>query len=108
MAFKKTTDMFTFESILTEPKNTENTKISIPLVFTKENSQFHGFVPGIVMQDVIENDLELCKTNLLQQIKIILKNRISNKLPFPFFPTNEDIKKDFKNVVLIKRISIQL
>lgn len=108
MAFKKSSEVFAFEPIVEPATSVKDNKVNIPLVFTKEDGKYHGFVPGIIMRDVVENDLEICKQKLLETIKPILKNKVSNNLPFPFFPTNEEIKKDFKSVVLIKRISIKV
>ena len=108
MAFKKTTEIFKFEPIVQPATSVQDNKVNIPLVFTKENGKYHGFIPGIVMQDIIEDNLDACKLKLVDAVKPILKNKIANNLPFPFFPTNEEIKTDFKNVVLIKRISVTI
>ena len=108
MAFRKTNEPLAFDPIVSPATSVKDNKVSIPLVFTKEKGEFHGFVPGIVMLDVVSKDLEICKQKLLETIKPILKNKISNNLPFPFVPSNEEIKKDFKDVVLIKTISIKV
>ena len=108
MAFIKKTS-FNFEDVKQEPiLSVENDKVSIPLVFTKENGLYHGFVPGILMKDIIDATLDACSKNLLEFIKEDIKNKIRNKFPFPYFPTNEEIKADFDNVVLIKRISVKV
>lgn len=108
MAFRKTNEPLAFDSIVKPATGMKDNKINIPLVFTKEKGEFHGFVPGIVMKDVVDIDLDNCKKKLLQAIKPILMNKVQHDLPFPFFPSNEEIKKDFKDVVLIKTISIKL
>ncbi len=108
MAFVKR-NYFAFEQ--NEEKKTEkqqdNTKISIPLVFTRENGKIHGFVPGIVMKDIVHEDISQCEIDLKEHVrKFVIKTRAEN-LSFPFFPTNEQIKRDFKHVVIIKRLNIQ-
>ncbi len=83
-------------------------KITIPLVVTLEDKTYHGFVPGIVMNDIIENDIEKCLNALKEYVKKYVLQKIKNKQPFPFFPTNEEIKSDFKNVVHIKRLTAKV
>ena len=88
-------------------KQQDDTKISIPLVFTRENGKIHGFVPGIVMKDIVHVEIIQCEKDLKEHVrKFVIKTRAEN-LSFPFFPTNEQIKRDFKHVVLIKRLNIQ-
>ena len=105
MAFIKNTN-FAFELETNPPTSVKDGKVSIPLVFTKEEGKIHGFVPGIVMSDIVEDNIELCQKKLLNFVKVDVKNKKDANAPFPFFPTNEQIKKDFKHVVLIKRISV--
>ena len=87
-------------------KETEN-KISIPLVFTRENGKIHGFVPGIVMKDIVHDTKEQCEKDLKEHVKkFVIKTRNEGS-SFPYFPSNEHIKRDFKNVILIKRVNIE-
>lgn len=105
MAFIKRTN-FAFEDNNKET-NVVDGKVSIPLVITKESGKYHGFVPGIVMKDVIEQNITDCETILKDHVrKYVLKVR-EDKVAYPFFPSNEEIKQDFKNVVLIKRLSVK-
>ncbi len=107
MAFVK--NYFSINKEYTEQKNEiKGDKISIPLVVTKEKNDFHGFVPGIVMTDIIDKNLDTCKQRLIDYIKTVVKNMIKNKKSFPYFPDNETIKKDFDGVVLIKRIIVKV
>ena len=108
MAFVKR-NYFAFEQ--KEEKTPENkqddSKISIPLVFTRENGKIHGFVPGIVMKDIVHEEIAQCEQDLKEHVKkFVIKTR-NEKASFPFFPTNEQIKRDFKHVVLINRFNIQ-
>ena len=104
MAFKKTTN-FAFEQNLTIASGDVDGKISIPLVITKENGEYHGFVPGIVMNDIVCKDILECQNKLKEFVKNYVLEARKNNSPYPFFPTNEEIKADFGKVVMIKRIS---
>ena len=107
MAFLKGTH-FAFEEKVEQQENKpEKTTVVIPFVVTVENKIYHGFVPGIVMNDVVCETKEQC----IEKLKPIVKQYVLSKkqsLDFPFFPTNEEIKQDFKNVVLIKRVSVKI
>ena len=88
----------------------KKTTISVPMVFVKkvENGEkfYHGFVPGIMMKNVISKNLEECQQQLLPLIQEKLKTKIQLKGTMPYFPTNEEIIKDFDNVSCIKRFKI--
>lgn len=103
MAFIKN-NHFAFEEGKQEKKEE---KISIPLVFTREDGKIHGFVPGIVMKDIVCEDIAECEKLLKEHVKTFVKSANVNSIEFPYFPSNEHIKRDFKNVVLIKRLSMQ-
>ena len=105
MAFKKQ-DKFIFEDV-TINQNTSDV-ISVPLVIVKGTNKYQGFVPGFVMKDIVSENLEDCKQKLIEHTKNLIKTRIKNNQGFPFFPTNEEIKQDFKNVVLIKRMNVKV
>ena len=81
---------------------------SVPFVFLKKIEEgkqiYRGFVPGIVMKDVISENLETCKTELESKIKEKLKAKVQLASPMPYFPTNEEILKGYDNVCLIKRM----
>ena len=107
MAFKRH-DNFVFPGVVEPATSVVDGKVSIPLVFTLEGSEYHGFVPGIVMKDIVSSNLEECQNLLVAFIKKTVKSMIDNKQPFPFFPTNEEIKKDYVKTVLIKRFSVKV
>ena len=108
MAFIKTTN-FAYE----QNKNTTiasgevDGTINLPLVITKEDGKYHGFIPGIVMQDFVCASTAECETKLKLYVRNYILEMRKTKSPYPFFPTNEEIKKDFKGVVLIKRLMIK-
>lgn len=104
MAFVKR-NYFAFEQ--NKEENPKEEKISIPLVFTRENGKIHGFVPGIVMKDVVCETKDECEKILKQHIKTFVIKTRKDGSDFPFFPSNEHIKRDFKNVILIKRVNIE-
>lgn len=107
MAFLKSDD-FILENGVQPATSVVDGKVIIPLVFTNEEDGFHGFVPGIAIKDVVCKDIKECETKLFATIKPIILEKITNKKPFPFFPENDEIKQDFKNVCFIKRISIKV
>lgn len=116
MAFKKTEEgekkLHSFEKIGEKQFETvappQTITASVPLVFMKKtqdgNVVYRGFVPGIVMKDVISSDLEECKQLLLEKAKDKLKAKIQLASPMPYFPENEEILKGYDDVCLIKRI----
>ena len=103
MAFKKTEEeekkLHSFEKIGEKQFETvappQTITASVPLVFMKKtqdgNVVYRGFVPGIVMKDVISSDLEECKQLLLEKAKDKLKAKIQLASPMPYFPENEEI-----------------
>ncbi len=105
MAFKKQ-EKFIFEDTTINANNSD--VLSIPLVIMHTNNVYQGFVPGFVMKDVVDSNLDSCKQKLLVYVKQIIKTKITNNQSFPFFPTNEQIKQDYKNVILIKRINVKI
>ena len=115
MAFMKTTDnhqphpISGFASKQVEEKQPPKTiTISVPLVITRhkdgDNVSYKGFVPGIIMRDIISSDLDECKAKLMEKAQDKLTVKVQLKSQMPFFPSNEEIKIDFDNVCLIKRI----
>ena len=60
------------------------------------------------MKDIVEQTIEECQIKLISFIKTKVKSMIDNKQPFPFFPTNDEIKKDYAKTVLIKRFSVKV
>lgn len=82
--------------------------LSVPMVIIKEDniSTYKGFIPGFVMKNVINETLDGCKADLKKYLKQKLVTMAKNNLPFPFFPTKEEILKDFDNVVSVEFIKI--
>ena len=82
--------------------------ISVPLVFlkTKDGDKilYRGFIPGIVMKDVIDESLDTCKELLTEKAKEKLKAKVQLASQMPYFPSNEEVLKGYDNVCLIKRI----
>lgn len=79
-------------------------KVSIPLVITYEKNLYHGFTPGIIMKDIVSLNKDICVENLKSFVKQKIIKMINDETTLPFFPSNEEIKEDFDNVRLIKRI----
>lgn len=82
--------------------------VSVPLCIKKQKDSdgvvYVGFIPGIIMRDVQSGDLEDCKEKLLAKAKDKLREKASLSGKMPYFPTNDEIVKDFDNIVVIKRI----
>ena len=96
------------EKTLEQKQPSQVVTISVPLVFTRHKDgdtiTYKGFVPGIIMRDIVSSDLEDCKAKLMEKAQDKLTVKVQLKSQMPFFPTNEEIKVDFDNVCLIKRI----
>ena len=84
-------------------------ELSVPLViiWKTENKQksFHGFVPALSKKDIISHNLEDCKTALKAEALKLIKQYKNTE--FPFFPSKEEILKDFENVCYLTFIKIK-
>ena len=82
----------------------------LPMVIRKRKInneiKFTGFVPGFEEDDVIENDLETCKTRLLEKTKAKVADMIKSDSPFPFFPNKEELLEDFDDIVNITFVKV--
>lgn len=85
----------------------ENGEVKLPLVICKEKGKFVGFVPGFVMNSFIESDIEVCKTKLKEFVKNEVTKMVKEKTPFPFFPNEEEIFEDFKDVKYLEFIKLK-
>lgn len=91
---------------------TDLDEVVVPLVVNKRKDKdgtltYHGFVPGIMVEDVVDTDLETVKSALDTKFKKVIGNMINNNIPFPFFPDKDQIIKDYKDVVFIKLLKIK-
>lgn len=86
-------------------------QIEMPLVILQHKSlaktNYIGFIPGLTKKDVNAENLETCKQKLKDLASNIIENMAINNLPFPFFPTKEEILKDFENVCFVSFIKIK-
>ena len=87
-------------------------ELCIPLVILKNDNKaselpFLGFIPGFLMKNVNGKTLEDCKEKLLNYLKQKLQRMMQEDEPFPFFPTKEEILKDFDNVELVEFIKVK-
>lgn len=85
-------------------------EFNVPMVIirankTKEN--YEGFVPGINFSSVFGNSEQEVQEKLKNKTVSALKELAINNLPLPFFPSGEEIKKDFENVVKIIYLKIK-
>ena len=91
---------------------TDLDEVVVPLVVNTRKDKdgkltYHGFVPGIMVEDVVDTDLETVKSALDTKIKKVIGNMINDNIPFPFFPDKDQIIKDYKDVVFIKLLKIK-
>ena len=86
-------------------------KLSIPLVVLKNTAQnsnsYIGFIPGFLMKNISANTSEQCIKNLKEYLTTKLKTMIKQNEPFPFFPTEEEIRKDWDNVEIIEFVCVK-
>ncbi len=89
----------------------EFNELKLPMVIISETENnvttYIGFVPGIELKKITSLSVDTCKSNLLKETKSKVKEMIENDLPFPFFPTKEEIMEDFENVCYIKFLNIK-
>ncbi len=90
----------------------ETGELSVPLVVLKNDiknssSRFIGFIPGFLMKNIISNEKEECMLKLKTFLKKKLKVMMKNNEPFPFFPSKQEILKEYDNVELIEFIKIK-
>lgn len=82
----------------------------LPMVIRKRKinneTMFTGFVPGFEENDVIESDIETCKSRLLERTKKKVSQMIKSDSPFPFFPTKEELLEDFDDIVNITFVKV--
>ena len=91
---------------------TDLDEVVVPLVVNTSKEKdgtmtYHGFVPGIMIEDVVATDLETVKSALDIKIKKVINNMIDKNIPLPFFPDKDQIIKDYKDVVFIKLLKIK-
>ena len=86
-------------------------EINIPLViiYNKklDKKTYHGFVPGLTKNDVVDENVELCKNKLKEVAKEIIVKHKKNNLPFPYFPSKDEILQDFQNVCYLSFIKLK-
>ena len=78
-------------------------KVEVPFVFLKLKDGYHGFVPGIVKRDVIDEDYNRCVASLEDKMKDEIDKIKKGAVAIPFFPTDEQIYRDFDDVYAIIR-----
>lgn len=85
-------------------------KLNIPLVVTKAIEDgvevYHGFVPGLTVEDCVSPSLDSCKARLKQEAERLIDKYLKEDKEFPFFPTKEEIIENFDGVCNIKFIKI--
>ena len=81
-------------------------KIEVPFVFLKLKDGYHGFVPGIVKRDVIDDDYNRCVASLEISIESEIDKMKKGILEIPYFPSDAQIYRDFDDVYAIIRKKI--
>ena len=86
-------------------------EVSIPLVIIRNTTEnvsipYIGFIPGFLMKNVNGHTVDECKTKLKEYLVKKLKMMKQNDEPFPFFPTKEEIMKDYDNVEIVEFIKV--
>ena len=87
-------------------------EVKVPLVVYRKQENdgsimYHGFVPGIMKEDVIDPNLEVVKQKLNSSARETIQEMLDNNSPMPFFPGKETIATDYENVVYIKFIKLK-
>ncbi len=88
----------------------EQKELFVPLVITKVTDDvmevYHGFVPGLTKEDCVSMSQKTCMKLLKEDVEKLIDKYLEEGLPFPFFPTEEEIYNDFDDVCEIKMIKL--
>lgn len=86
-------------------------EVKAPLVVVKKvdknEVKYVGFVPGLLMQDIENKDMEVVKEKLTESAKSFISKMLKEDTPFPFFPSKDEIMVDYPDTVFIKYIKIK-
>lgn len=86
-------------------------EVKAPLVILKKTVdakiKYIGFVPGLLMDNIENIDIETVKTKLSKQAKSHMNNMLKDNSPFPFFPTKEEILEEYPDTVYLRFIKIK-
>lgn len=87
-------------------------EVKVPLVVYRKQQDdgsimYHGFIPGIMKEDIVDSNLELVKLKLNSSARETINEMLDNHSPMPFFPDKESIATEFENVVYIKFIKLK-
>ena len=85
-------------------------QIKIPMVIRKKvknnQSTYWGFIPGLTNKDIVSINFEICKNSLLDTTKKFARKLASGELQFPFFPSKQELKEDFKDIFYLAYLKI--
>ena len=85
-------------------------EIRIPLVILKKINKletvYHGFIPGLTAKDITTKTQKECEQCLNALAKQLIEKYAKEKREFPFFPSEQEIRGDFNNVVKINYIKL--
>lgn len=99
------------KTIIAQANAMDLDELKVPLVVCRKvkdgEIKYHGFIPGINRQDIIDSNLEVVKLKLNTEARATVSKMLENNEPFPFFPDKEAIARDFDNVVYIKFIKLK-
>lgn len=87
-------------------------EVKVPLVVYRKQQDdgsimYHGFIPGIMKEDIVDSNLELVKLKLNSSARETINEMLNNNSPMPFFPDKEAIATDYDNVVYIKFLKLK-
>ena len=87
-------------------------EVKVPLVVYRKQQDdgsimYHGFIPGIMKEDIVDSNLELVKLKLNSSARETINEMLDNHSPMPFFPDKEAIATDYDDVVYIKFLKLK-
>ena len=86
-------------------------EVLIPIVLLKssykDSKNFIGFIPGFLMKNIVNEDEQLCKQKVKEYLINKLKLMKENNEVFPFFPTKEEIMKEYDNVYSVDFVKVK-
>lgn len=80
-------------------------RLDIAIVIEKQDENFVGFVPGLIMKNIYNTSLEQCEIDTIAYTKQTIQKMSQENLPMPFFPSNEEINRDFHPFKIIRIVA---
>ena len=87
-------------------------EVDIPLVILKRENlngsfTYSGFIPGFMAKTLSADNYDDCKKLLKEFLMEKLKRMRKDNDPFPFFPTETEIRQDYDDVFTVDFVKVK-